>query len=159
MSSRANKLIEGFKLGSLGVSKKPKVTLGSDEPGHVTILYDGFKLSIVTKTRLPTLYWEEPDGWCYGFAIRLFAKSFRLGLYGGPKLEMEKDRQSFATANLKWQLLSKSKSKNVEDLEPEFNTLAQSIRKEGIFKSLLQHFSVVFGGAAFQTWLEDRKFV
>jgi len=101
MTSRADKLLEGFKLGSLGVSKKPRISLQeptTQEPivepiasSSIKVLEEGFTDEKFGK-ECPFIWWEENDGklqYQYAFVVSRadFQNHFELWFYGGDTME------------------------------------------------------------------------
>jgi hypothetical protein len=83
--SRADKLLEGFKLGSLGVSRKPKVTPQSDasEKSTLTVVKEGANKHPTDGVLYPYFFWKEADGWSYCLCVEVDMDKYYVRVFGG----------------------------------------------------------------------------
>jgi hypothetical protein len=80
--SRAEKFLEGFKLGDLGAGKKKFV---GDKPEHGEIVQQGFN-TVFKKDDAPFVFWKEPDGWVYFYILEPNDKRYQnchISIYAG----------------------------------------------------------------------------
>jgi hypothetical protein len=90
MTTRADKIIEGFKLGSLGAGRKPM--RGADEqPVHSKVMEKG--VNQIRGLDCPYVYWVDTDKWAYCLNV---SHDFNepdlwvLVFAGGPKMKLGK---------------------------------------------------------------------
>jgi hypothetical protein len=162
--ARADKLIEGFKLGSLGVSRKPKVTI--DSKGSGEIIRQGFN-TVFKKDDAPFVYWKDSsDDWTYFLLIEahdMKYKSFFIQIYGGSNLT------PFYSENSGWTITRNGAdwgaevdfSSGYKEQVSNFDSLVSSIESGGV-ESLISRNIISkmrpFGGSrvAFDQWLESK---
>jgi hypothetical protein len=119
VTSRADRLLEGFKLGSLGVSRKPHVAPEPEEPlTFVKIVkegvnkYSGFSLGKEVTADEPYLCWKDPDGMSYFLELVVDKDKgpeyATLNLYGGENLTTEEHFGQVAATRFQWKATNKS---------------------------------------------------
>jgi hypothetical protein len=141
MLSRAEKLIEGFKLGSLGVSKKPKVTIGSDEPQAPKVRDRRDDIRIIHEvvasqmTPNPLILWEDFDKLLYMLELTTHDS---IGIRPSPLSAVWFLQISCATPappgadNGKHNWLARSKLNTVKGLKKKYEKYLAIIKEKGI---------------------------
>jgi hypothetical protein len=166
MKTRADKILEGFKLGSLGVSKKPKVTINDPviqgpkkrpKTGQVKILKQGDERD--SQPGYNWILWEDKDGMRYSIFIGTIQPNGQGYLFfrAGENLEYDEKTSKYTGYDL--QGISKE-TKSWQDWKGLFALYVMKIRKDGI-KGLLNNFTQIFRPNSgyeerFQTWLRDQ---
>jgi hypothetical protein len=173
MSSRADRLLEGFKLGSLGVSKKPKVTITPDdnttpeESETSQILKQGFaapKTIANTSDKLcPWILWKDTDGLRY--VLRVTAPlggkgKFKIQFCAGPNLDYDESK-ACVTLNTVVFAAEKKDFKDYDQIIDLFDAYVHIISRKGI-NGLVEHIFKVFGPypesqKKFESWLISKK--
>jgi hypothetical protein len=134
--TRAEQLLEGFKLGKLGAGRK----LESD----FKILNSGednkeFDLHTNTEIDLPYIFWRDTDNLYYWFAVDYYPSSgpnrgldFPLFFAGGPNLVINQkpDNTGYKPKRFAWAALQYQSSLKMS--LSEFSKLESKIRHEGI---------------------------
>jgi hypothetical protein len=172
--SRAKEIIEvleGFKLGSLGVSKTPVVRGQEDEetPTSVKVLKEG-KNKYVDQVKgeerdEPYLCWKDLDGLIYFFELRvdtnMNADSAKFYLYGGKNLRVEEKDGSVAPTDYNWEAEFIA-SWHYNMLKSQFEKNVSWLKDIGIRHFVvghdLQYYQAVgYFKSAFQKWLEVKE--
>jgi hypothetical protein len=172
MITRAEKLIEGFKLGSLGVSRTPKVS--SDvEPNAPKPDSTGFKIlkkgmkksggnAFTGMNSFPYLYWQDRDGWHYYMDMSESLAKYTLYLWGGEDLNAEIDEKGQPTLSGRGWMIGAVNKYRSNDAYRVFDELANTIETQGIDgvlrKNLLKKFKA-YGEdlAKYTAWLDAKK--
>jgi hypothetical protein len=160
--TRADKFLEGFKLGSLGVSHKPRV-----EPrAAIEIVKEGKNNLEFDDNDLLYFCWkEDSDGWSYYLGMdRLRQDVYMLQLWGGKKLTVSKGtvaawKNWIVPSGPDWNVPTKG-IEGYEKAESLFKDLVSSIHRNGIDGFLSQENLSNFdlkGAFGFDHWLEQRK--
>jgi hypothetical protein len=151
-------LFEGFKLGSLGVSRKPVVTIEPEEKKpepvpELKILKEeetSVRVDRVTK-RLPSIYWADVDGYRYHLKLdyRPEHKSFLFVLVCGIGI---------ATGGMRTLWLAYSKMMpDHDDMLHRFDFYVSGIKAEGLESIDLKEFSVSSSYTSkYQKWIKER---
>jgi hypothetical protein len=154
--TRADKLLEGFKLGSLGVNHKPKVS--SD---RVEIVKEG--INKYKDVEFPFFCWKDDDGWVYFLNLEPFSETdiCVLKLNGGPKLKIGPSGYSefqdwVVPENMMWDVWSHSlRYDKASSLYKEWVSI---VKKQGINGLLIQEVLLSFSlSNMFKDWLEKKK--
>jgi hypothetical protein len=164
VTSRADKFLEGFKLGSLGVSRKPKVSPLEIAPEPVTIEVTkrGTNTS-VDGMDLPYLYWKEKDGmsYCLRMTDTEGALSYKLRFYGGEKLIAIKStsRKVVYPNGSKWTADSTEAGYDtIYDLLQKFISIVKKEGIDGLFTGghISTFNSTDFSRASYDQWLKGK---
>jgi hypothetical protein len=138
------RLLEGFKLGSLGVSHKPHVTLldPSMEKEPVTIVKKKWMKDItISDSWVDGLRWTESNGYMFFMRCRKDSGSetaFVIEVDGGPKLQVSFDRHfngdtkhAIIVASHEFSATDEDEAKNV------FKGIGQQVLDAGSFGAAL----------------------
>jgi hypothetical protein len=165
--TRAEKFLEGFKLGSLGVSRKPKVITNDPE---VETLKQGkylFSDSFAVKYDLPYFYWKDPDGWKYCLMIEgrstPAGADFNLWMLADENLEIQLSPIGLLIPKNKTDWQGNSPRMSDSDATSLYERLVTVIKQGGV-RNLIEKDETkwVQGipgmyGREFNKWLKDRK--
>jgi hypothetical protein len=165
MGTRAEKLIEGFKLGSLGVSKTPKVS--SD---NIDVVKEGINRLKDDKTDYPYFCWrEESDGWGYYIDVEegIFQNEYLVMFYGGEHLKLMTDTKVFSRYKgwfvpdeEDWRVASYSLP-NYDNALSLFKKVVSAVRHEGVDNILSSEFLGEFRvseAELFKHWLKEKMY-
>jgi hypothetical protein len=167
MVSRADKIIEGFKLGSLGAGKK-SVNDMTDEPKkektHTIIDSGKVNPPLGTFIGLPYVFWNESDGWSYFFGVNYSKnKGFNLQLSGGPDLDYRttNDRKKWGIIleGSQWSIeINTGKSGDISFAIAKFNSFNTKIEQNGVSGLRLNSldFSFLEGKKNFSVWQKNQ---
>jgi hypothetical protein len=172
--SRADKFLEGFKLGSLGVSRKPKVTFGSDEPAHklehepITVLKEGKnKLDPVRDVSGPYFFWSEDDGTRYGLRMAKASDTptYELRLAAGKLMEIRTTSTllpgSCYPTQAAWDGAFKPSAKGLATIISKFHDFVAIIKIHSILGLIengsMDSFFPFKGEPIYATWLKEKK--
>jgi hypothetical protein len=160
MISRADKLLEGFKLGSLGVSRKPKVT-----SEKIEIVKEGInKLKDDSEFEFPFFCWREDDGNYYISVERSSVDTFIVRLYGGKDLALVTSALSrwrgwLVPNEYDWDVSTFSLS-NYGSVYSSYEDFVSTIKKGGIDRLLSNYNLDAFNmglAPTFRLWLKKRE--
>jgi hypothetical protein len=165
--TRADKLLEGFKLGSLGAGKKP-VSSVVDEPKkektHTIIDSGTVDPPRGTTIGLPYVFWSESDGWSYFFGVNYAKnKGFNLQLSGGPDLDYRttNDRKKWGIIfeGSQWSIeVDTGKRGDISFAITHFNSFSSKIEHSGVSGLRVDglNFSVLDGAKNFLVWQKNQ---
>jgi hypothetical protein len=158
MSSRADKFLEGFKLGSLGVSKKLVVSGPT-----IKIIREGqnqYAGDVISGPKpVPYICWKEDDGWIYFFEVTEDfnqRNKFVLALSGGTKLVL-RGRDDFQVSDdFEW--LVESSPYTYEKCLRLFDSYVPNIKTDGVDSKLKEfaRFRSAGSPTEFKEWLESK---
>jgi hypothetical protein len=173
--SRAEKFLEGFKLGALGAGRKPVTGTDDETPvvsgsaSKVRIIKEGTEKkngnAFEGPQSYPYIYWEDKDGWRYVITMNQNLTKYSLFLSGGPNLVVEEDKRDpflYAVMSGKVWMYSAITKWTREQVFPVYEQLVSTIKSQGIEglfkKKLLKKFKAFSDDQAkFDAWLSERK--
>jgi hypothetical protein len=158
VASRADKFLEGFKLGSLGVSRKPKVS--SD---RVEIVKEG--VNKFKDVEFPFFCWKDDDGWTYFLNLEVYndVDDVVVRFNGGRELVIATSTFSqfrgwFVPGDTEWDVWTRSLRYNKGSFL--YKTWISIIKNKGtdglIDNEVLSQFQISQSNV-FTAWLEKKK--
>jgi hypothetical protein len=172
MTTRADKFLEGFKLGKLGAGHRPFVNVPDEkeEPqsiatGELKILADKRYKDSSGNTR-SYLFWQDPDGWKYLLEIVRHKSDqvlYTMILSGGPKMSIVtmKDHEGVGRHKQEWSARFKDPLL-IGDIKSIYRRYRQFILRKGI-QPLLSNSIYYFkatamtdDSVAFGDWLKSK---
>jgi hypothetical protein len=165
MTTRADKFLEGFKLGKLGAGKQkftpellqPEKTSQRDH--NLKILKEGS--DIYNGKELPFIFWQDYDGLKYGLHLSIGLGEDKTAIYfhAGENLEHVDDSTGRAFKNPDFMGISKI-LRSVDGAVQLVDLYIHIIKKDGIM-GLMENFSRIFQSVSgfsgpFNKWLRDK---
>lgn len=165
MISRADKLLEGFKLGSLGAGGKPE---RGEDPMKIESVKQG--TTEIDGEKCPYLFWKDPDGLFYHLAVDVVPphivvllgkgkkdNKFALSFKGGTQLEATKTTTFGETWSVRL-----TYPVSYDDAVELFKKYSALIKEKGITGAVQTDYEFFYKTAAisspvYSKWVVSRK--